>query len=210
MSGFGLNESLPVEAKTKTLEPSPKGVAADETGKPTEQATTAPGLPTPESTPGPDPARLEADKERQKKEAAKVPVVSDSPSGTDTTDVTVNKGKELVKLSQSEGAPDASPENAPDNGQRKYTDNQKLVAERVLACEPSQYYDILGVPDPSPLKKSQEAYKKLAKLLHPDKNKYERAIEAFKRRRNSRLFLRDIQDPRSTPYFDIHLTSYRC
>ena len=208
MSGFGLNESSPVEAKIKTLEPSPKGIAADEAGKPTEQggkpteqagkptqqARTAPGLPTPESTPGPDTGRLEADKARRKEEAAKVPEVlaSDSPSGVDTTDVRVNKGKDPVTSSQSAITPDASPENAPDNGQRGYTDEQKMAAERVLKCGASQYYKILNVPDPCPKQESHKAYEKLAQLLHPDKNKYSGANEAFKSRPNSGLFLRDI------------------
>ena len=192
MSGFKLIEPSLVEAKTKMIEPSPKGVAADEAGKLTEQARTAHGLPTPESTPGPDTARLEADKARQKKEAAEVPdvVVSNSPSGVDTADVIVNKGKDPVKPSQSAIAPEASPENAPDNGQRAYTEEQKLKVERVLKCAPTQYYKILGVQDPSPPKECQKAYKKLAQALHPDKNKYEEATEAFKRRRNSGLFLR--------------------
>ena len=190
-----------MEVKTKALEPSPKEVAAKEAGKPTEQAGTANGLLTPESTPGPDTARLEADKTRQKVEAAKVPdvMVLDSPSGADATDVMVNQGKDPVKSSQSAIVPDASPDNAPDNRQRGYTDEQKLAAERVLKCGASQYYKILNVPDPCPKEESHKAYKKLAQLLHPDKNKYPGANEAFQSRPNSGLFLRDIQDPSYTP-----------
>jgi len=52
----------------------------------------------------------------------------------------------------------------------------------VLKCEANKYYQILGVKDPSPKEESKKAYKALALLLHPDKNQYEGAEEAFKSR----------------------------
>lgn len=54
--------------------------------------------------------------------------------------------------------------------------------DRVLKCEANKYYQILGVKDPSPKEESKKAYKALALLLHPDKNQYEGAEEAFKSR----------------------------
>jgi len=65
----------------------------------------------------------------------------------------------------------------------------------VLKCGPNQYYRILGVKDPSPKEESKEAYKKFALLLHPDKNKYEGAEEAFKRRQNSIVLFKAIRNP---------------
>jgi len=52
----------------------------------------------------------------------------------------------------------------------------------VLKCGPNKYYKILRVKDLSLKEESNKAYKKLALLLYPNKNKYEGAKEAFKRR----------------------------
>jgi len=52
----------------------------------------------------------------------------------------------------------------------------------VIKCGSNKYYQILRVKDPSLKEESKKAYKKLALLLYPNKNKYEGAKEAFKRR----------------------------
>ena len=185
-----------VGAEGKTLSPDPKQIAADEARKPVEQAPT--GLLTPEGTPGPDDARLEADKARRETEAAKAPsdaMALDSSTGPDNAGVTADKGKGPEKPPQTTVPLDQTPSDASDTGQRGYTDEQKSAADRVLKCGPNQYYQILGLKDPSPKEDSKKAYKKLALLLHPDKNKYEDAEEAFKRRQNSVALFKAIPRP---------------
>ena len=77
----------------------------------------------------------------------------------------------------------------------RYTDEQKNAVNRVLKCGPNKYYQILGVKGLNIKEESKKAYKKLALLLHPDKNKYEGAEEAFKRRQNSVVLFKAIRDP---------------
>ncbi len=55
---------------------------------------------------------------------------------------------------------------------------------------------------------SKKAYKKLALLLYPDKNKYEGAEEAFKRRQKSVVLFKAILDPSLLSSFDALLTLY--
>jgi hypothetical protein len=198
MSAFGAKGPSTIEAEGKALSPDPKQIAADKVNTQAEQARASHGLPTPESTPGPDTARLEADRARQQAEAAMAPsnvVTPESTSGPDTAGVTANKGKGQAKPSQNAAPPDTSPDGASDKGQKGYTEEQKNAVNRVLKCGPNQYYRILGVKDPSSKEESKKAYKKLALLLHPDKNKYEGAEEAFKRRQNSVVLFGAIRDP---------------
>ncbi len=215
MAGFGAKMSSAVEAEGKKLSPDIKQIAVDEARKPAEQAKTPQGLPTPESTPGPDTARLAADKGRREAEAVKAPDVTaqGSPSGVDTAGVAVDEGKDPVKPSQTAAPSGASPDGASDNDQREYTDEQKNAVNRVMKCGSNKYYQILGVKDPSPKEESKKAYKKLALLLHPDKNKYEGAEEAFKRRQKSVVLFEAIPDPSLLSSFDALLTlhhSCRC
>jgi hypothetical protein len=66
---------------------------------------------------------------------------------------------------------------------RAYTPDQKAAVVRVRKCNPTAFYDILGLEatkktaTESDIKK---AYRKLSLLTHPDKNGYEGADEAFK------------------------------
>ncbi|KAG5437780.1 hypothetical protein PCANB_000493 [Pneumocystis canis] len=65
-------------------------------------------------------------------------------------------------------------------GQRHYTQKQKAIVDRVRKCKHTAYYEILDIKktaDDSEIKKS---YRKLALLLHPDKNAVPGADEAFK------------------------------
>lgn len=145
MAGFGAETSSAVGAEGKTLSPDLKQTAADEARIPR-------GLPTPESTPDPDTARLEADKARRQAEVAKAVDVTtpDSPPGADTTGVTVDKGRGSVEPAQIAVRPNASPDGTSDEGQKGYADEQKKKAvSRVLKCAPNKYYQILGVKDPS-------------------------------------------------------------
>lgn len=69
------------------------------------------------------------------------------------------------------------------NQDRKYTVEQKAAVIRVRRCQPTAFYEILGLEaarstcDASDIKK---AYRKLSLLTHPDKNGHEHADEAFK------------------------------
>ena len=176
MAGLGAKMPSAVGAEGETLSPDPKRIAGDE-------AKTSHGLPTPESTPGPDTARIETDKARQQAEAAKAPsreVNVVSASDQDIAPAMVDKGKGRAGPSSSTAPLDASPDGGSDKGEEKDTKKQKNAVDRVLKCEPNKYYQILGVKDPSPKEESKKAYKALALLLHPDKNKYEGAEEAMK------------------------------
>lgn len=69
------------------------------------------------------------------------------------------------------------------NQDRKYTLEQKTAVLRVRRCQPTAFYEILGLEEvratvtESEIKK---AYRKLSLLTHPDKNGHEHADEAFK------------------------------
>ncbi|KAH7320737.1 hypothetical protein B0I35DRAFT_199168 [Stachybotrys elegans] len=69
------------------------------------------------------------------------------------------------------------------NQQRSYTVEQKAAVLRIRKCQPTDFYDILGLEsvrsscNESDIKK---AYRKLSLLTHPDKNGHEHADEAFK------------------------------
>ncbi|OJD25603.1 hypothetical protein ACJ73_03028 [Blastomyces percursus] len=65
-------------------------------------------------------------------------------------------------------------------GKMKMTPQEQAV-EAVLHASPDNPYDILDVPDPSGIRDIQQAYRSLALLIHPDKNKHQGAEEAFKR-----------------------------
>lgn len=66
---------------------------------------------------------------------------------------------------------------------RAYTVDQKAAVVRIRKCQPTAFYDILGLESvkttcsESDIKK---AYRKTSLLTHPDKNGYEGADEAFK------------------------------
>lgn len=174
MPGFG--EKVPsgatIDGKKKKSDP--ERAAADEVPGRT-------GLLTPGGTPQPESARLEADKARQQAKVAK------APTGTDDAGSSSGPGRAVVTA---------------DEGQRQteYTEEQKKAVERVLKCGPTQYYRILGVNDPCTKEESMKAYKRLARLLHPDKNKYEGAEDAFKCKQDATLMLS------KTPRFDLGLT----
>ena len=69
------------------------------------------------------------------------------------------------------------------NQGRTYTVEQKAAVIRIRKCNPTAFYEILGLESvktsctDSDIKK---AYRKLSLLTHPDKNGHEHADEAFK------------------------------
>lgn len=126
--------SSAVEVEDKTLKSNSKQTATDGARKPAEQAGTAHGLPKPESTLNPDTARLKADKARREAEAAKASntTTPDSPSGADAAGITTDNGKDSAKPSQIVPSTEESLDGTSNEGQKKYTDEQKNTAYRVL------------------------------------------------------------------------------
>ncbi len=179
-----------------------------------EAAKASHGLATLESTPGPDTSRLEANKARQQAEAAKAPhglATPQSTPGPNTSRLEADKATKQAGASQGAAPPDTSPDGASGEGQKNYIDEQKQAVERVLKCGPNKYYQILGVNDPSTKQEIKKAYKKLALLLHLDKNKYEGAEEAFKSRQSSIKSFETISESSLLLYFIAGLTSqHRC
>lgn len=58
------------------------------------------------------------------------------------------------------------------------SDKERELVQRILRTK--DYYDILGVPRSASDDDLKKAYRKLALALHPDKNKAQKAEEAFK------------------------------
>lgn len=51
---------------------------------------------------------------------------------------------------------------------------------RIRKCNPTAFYEILGLERTASDSEIKKAYRKLSLLTHPDKNGYEGADEAFK------------------------------
>lgn len=69
------------------------------------------------------------------------------------------------------------------NQGRSFTPDQKAAVLRIRKCNPTAFYDILGletVKTTCTESEIKKAYRKLSLLTHPDKNGYEHADEAFK------------------------------
>ncbi|KAH6674587.1 hypothetical protein B0J14DRAFT_562696 [Halenospora varia] len=69
------------------------------------------------------------------------------------------------------------------NQDRSYTIEQKAAVLRVRKCQPTAFYDILGLESVRTTVTDVEikkAYRKISLLTHPDKNGHEHADEAFK------------------------------
>ncbi|RDL37789.1 Chaperone J-domain-containing protein [Venustampulla echinocandica] len=69
------------------------------------------------------------------------------------------------------------------NQDRTYTLDQKAAVIRVRRCQPTAFYEILGLETVKTTVTDTEikkAYRKMSLLTHPDKNGHEHADEAFK------------------------------
>ncbi|KAG0136609.1 hypothetical protein HOY82DRAFT_49540 [Tuber indicum] len=84
---------------------------------------------------------------------------------------------------------------------REYTPAQKAAVNRVRKCKATAYYDILDIKVEATEGEIKKAYRKLALVMHPDKNGAPGADEAFKL--VSRAF-QVLSDPDKRALFDRH------
>ena len=139
-----------VEAEGKALSPDLKKAAAEDARKQSEQAKNS--LPTPDSTPGPDTERLEADKARRQAEsveASSKEASAEKTSDQEAAPAKVGKGKDQTGQS-SETAPsgssktstDAQEEFAPNaQGDEKSDDEtDAMKLDESEALQPNNFY----------------------------------------------------------------------
>lgn len=81
----------------------------------------------------------------------------------------------------------------------EYTSDQEQAVKRIKKCK--DYYEILSINKDATDSEIKKAYKKLALLLHPDKNKCPGASEAFKAIGNAVAVL---TDPEKRKQYDLY------
>ncbi|KAG9288548.1 hypothetical protein G9A89_006044 [Geosiphon pyriformis] len=84
---------------------------------------------------------------------------------------------------------------------REFTPEQAEAVKRIKACGVYEYYEVLGLNKDASDGEIKKAYKKLALLMHPDKNGAPGADEAFKK--ISKAF-QVLNDPQKREIFDQH------
>lgn len=67
-----------------------------------------------------------------------------------------------------------------DAGQEKYDESDAALVREFLKVDKSDYYAVLGLSKEATSADVKKAYRKLALVYHPDKNRAPRADEAFK------------------------------
>lgn len=74
----------------------------------------------------------------------------------------------------------------------EYTAEQEEAVKRIKKCK--DYYEILSISKDATDSEIKKAYKKLALLLHPDKNKCPGASESFKAIGKSSVFIQSYRN----------------
>ena len=83
-------------------------------------------------------------------------------------------------MSNSKTSPSRPHDHNQGNQNRSYTADQKTAVDRVRKCKNTDYYAILDVEKSVTADGVKKAYRRLALVMHPDKNGAPGADEAFK------------------------------
>lgn len=135
------------------------------------------GLLTPEATPAPEEARVDADKTRQAQEQAKLPAITENTSQ--------ENGLSTQSKPELDVHSDMPTEDESDHEQSVPQPLQVEAVKRVLACRPTEYRKVLAVEPSDPDSRVDEEnivnnFRKLGCQAHPDYNKTPGAEKAFK------------------------------
>ncbi|XP_050430588.1 RING finger protein PFF0165c-like [Adelges cooleyi] len=106
-----------------------------------------------------------------------------------------NKADE-AKSKRPKNTPPGSPKG--EKNQPSYTKAQQDIVKRIKQCK--DFYDVLKIPKDATDTDIKKAYKKLALLLHPDKNNAPGAAEAFKTVGNA---VATLTDPEKRKRYDM-------
>lgn len=84
------------------------------------------------------------------------------------------------KLSQSHHLPavEDADDSSKEHFQIRKSDPKADAVEQVLRISNSRLYQILGLDDRATKSEINQAFKKLSRLVHPDRNKHPKAVEA--------------------------------
>lgn len=132
------------------------------------------GLPTPDGTPGPDSDRITADKARQISEnSLSVAKPSASAKIEQNALTTIPENGEKFSVQSKPSSEEVVEEDAPmlDVTSTDNTPQQRETVNRVIRAHgEGKYYDVLGLSPGCSKEEITSAYRKTAKLLHPDKS----------------------------------------
>ncbi|XP_055308891.1 dnaJ homolog subfamily B member 12-like isoform X4 [Sitodiplosis mosellana] len=111
-------------------------------------------------------------------------VLQSAKNNTNETDSILTDRENTKRTRKSVASPNKSPSSEPD-----YTAEQMQHVKRIQSCK--DYYEVLKVTKEATDTEIKKSYKKLALVLHPDKNRAPGAAEAFKAVGNAVAILTD-------------------
>jgi len=94
--------------------------------------------------------------------------------------------------------------------EQDYSEEQRLVVQQINACKPNQYHELLGVSEEAEEAEVRSQYKKLALMVHPDKNKQPGAEKAFQTLKRAFDALMSGVDPESPDTFKVDCPDPSC